>query len=99
MNFLWMNYCTGLSLVIGIIVKMLVLSIQYIIPLVLIIFGVYKYKNSKKKDKKSLIYKVIIAIILFALGMVINYALHASLDNTDKNNEGNKWHECYCELP
>lgn len=99
MNFLWMNYCTGFSLVIGIIVKMLVLSIQYIIPLVLIIFGVYKYKNSKKKDKKSLIYKVIIAIILFALGMVINYALHASLDNTDKNNEGNKWHECYCELP
>ena len=99
MNFLWMNYCTGMSLVIGIIVKILVLSIQYVIPLVLIIFGIYKYKKNKKNEKKALIYKVIIAIILFALGMVINYALHTSLDNTDKNNESNKWHECYCELP
>lgn len=99
MNFLWMNYCTGMSLVIGIIVKILVLSIQYIIPLVLTFYGIYKYKKDKKNQKKGLIYKVIIAIILFALGMVINYALHTSLDETNKNNEGNKWHECYCELP
>jgi len=100
MNFLWMNYCTGTSLVIGIVVKMFVLLITYVIPLVIIFYGIYRCKKSKKtKETKKLVYNFIIAIILFAVGLAINKGLHSSINKTNIDNQKIKWQECYCELP
>lgn len=100
MNFLWINHCNGTSLVIGIIIKILVLLITYVIPLVLIVYGLHKYKkDKKKKELKKLICEFLIALILFAVGLSINKALHSTLDTKNKDNEKTKWHECYCELP
>lgn len=100
MNFLWINHCSGTSLIIGITIKILVLLITYVIPLVLVIYGIYKYKKDKKrKEPKKLVYKIIIAIILFVVGLSINKALHSTQEQTIKDNEKSKWHECYCELP
>ena len=53
MNFLWINHCSGTSLIIGITIKILVLLITYVIPAVLVIYGIYKHKKDKKKKDKT----------------------------------------------